>query len=78
MLLADALSICPSQASGEIKQDMRVNYIAFNKTWIAKLKGRPHLKHGVPAHSAGMATPKEAYSLDGQGVLGLQRPAHNR
>ena len=38
MLLADALSRCPSQASGEIKLDMRVNYIAFSKTWIAKLK----------------------------------------
>ena len=38
MVLADALSRCPSRASGEIKLDMRVNYIAFNKTWIAKLK----------------------------------------
>ena len=38
MLLADALSRCPSQASGEIKLSMRVNYIAFSKAWIAKLK----------------------------------------
>ena len=38
MLLTDALSRCPSLASGEIKLDMRVNYIAFSKTWIAKLK----------------------------------------
>ena len=38
MLLTDALSRCPSQGSGEIKLDMRVNYIAFSKTWIAKLK----------------------------------------
>ena len=38
MLLADALSRCPSRASGEIKLDMRVDYIAFIKTWIAKLK----------------------------------------
>ena len=38
MLLADALSRCPSQTSGEIKLDIRVNYIAFSKTWIAKLK----------------------------------------
>ena len=38
MLLANALSRCPSQASGEIKLDIRVNYIAFSKTWIAKLK----------------------------------------
>ena len=32
MLLADALSRCPSRASGEIKLDMRVDYIAFSKT----------------------------------------------
>ena len=38
MLLADALSRCPSRASWEIKLDMRVNYIAFSKAWIAKLK----------------------------------------
>ena len=38
MLLTDALSRCPSQASGEIKLDVRVNYIAFSKAWIAKLK----------------------------------------
>ena len=38
MLLTDALSRCPSRASGEIKLDMRVDYIAFSKTWIAKLK----------------------------------------
>ena len=38
MLLADALSRCPSWASGEIKLDMRVDYIAFSKAWIAKLK----------------------------------------
>ena len=38
MLLADALSRYPSRASGEIKLDMRVDYIAFSKTWIAKLK----------------------------------------
>ena len=38
MLLADALSRCPSRASGEIKLDMRVDYIAFSKARIAKLK----------------------------------------
>ena len=38
MLLADALSRCSSRASGEIKLDMRVDYIAFSKAWIAKLK----------------------------------------
>ena len=36
---------------------------------------RPHSWHGLPAHSAGVATSKEAYSQNGQGVLGLQRPA---
>ena len=36
MLLDDALSRFPSHASGEIKLDMRVNYIAFSKIWIAK------------------------------------------
>ena len=38
MLLADAMSRCPSHSSEEIKLDMRVDYIAFNKAWIAKLK----------------------------------------
>ena len=79
MLLPDALSRCPSPASGVIKLDMKVNYIAFSKAWIAKLKETmredPNLLHSVPADSAGVATPKEAYSTDGQGILGLQRPA---
>ena len=38
-------------------------------------QGRPHSWHGPPAHSARVATPKEAYCQNGQGVLGLQRPA---
>ena len=38
MLLADALSRCHSRGSKEIKLDMRVDYVAFNKAWIAKLK----------------------------------------
>ena len=38
MLLADALSRCPTRGSEEIKLDMRVDYVAFNKAWIAKLK----------------------------------------
>ena len=36
MQLADVLSHCP--ASQEIKLDMRVDYIAFTKPWIEKLK----------------------------------------
>ena len=35
--------------------------------------GRPHSKHSVPAHPAGMATPRKAHFPDGQGILGLQR-----
>ena len=61
---------------------MRVHYIAFSKIWIAKLKDTmredPILGHCLPAYSAGMATPKKAYSVDGQGILGLQRPALHR
>ena len=38
MQLADALSHCPARASQEIKLDMRVDYIAFMKPWIEKMK----------------------------------------
>ena len=38
MQLVDALSRCPARASQEIKLDMRVDYIAFTKPWIEKLK----------------------------------------
>ena len=38
MQLANALSRCPARASQEIKLDMRVDYIAFMKPWIEKLK----------------------------------------
>ena len=38
MQLADALSRCPARASEEIKLDMRVDFIAFMKPWIEKLK----------------------------------------
>ena len=38
MQLADALSRCLSRTSQEIKLDMRVDYIAFTKPWIEKLK----------------------------------------
>ena len=38
MQLANALSCCPARASQEIKLDMRVDYIAFTKPWIEKLK----------------------------------------
>ena len=32
------LSRCPARGSEEIKLDMHVDYVAFNKAWIAKLK----------------------------------------
>ena len=38
MQLADTLSRCPVRASQEIKLDMRVDYNAFTKPWIEKLK----------------------------------------
>ena len=38
MQLADALSRCPARASQEIKLDLCVDYIAFTKPWIEKLK----------------------------------------
>ena len=38
MQLADALSCCLVRVSQEIKLDMRVDYIAFTKPWIKKLK----------------------------------------
>ena len=82
MLLTDSLSRCPSRASGEIKLDMTVNYIAFSKAFSkAKLKETMRedpILGTVPAHPAGVATPKEAYSQNGQGILGLQRPAPYR
>ena len=38
MQLLDTLSCCLARASQEIKLDMRVDYIAFMKPWIEKLK----------------------------------------
>ena len=38
MQLANALSRCLARASTEIKLDMQVDYIAFTKPWIEKLK----------------------------------------
>ena len=38
MQLADALSHCLVRVSQEIKLDMQVDYIAFTKPWIEKLK----------------------------------------
>ena len=38
MQLADALSRCPARASPEIKLNMRVDYIAFSRSWIETIK----------------------------------------
>ena len=61
---------------------MRVNYIAFSKAWITKLKETmredPILGTLYQLTHQGWPHQKEAYSQDGQGVLGLQRPALNR
>ena len=38
MLLADRLSRCPARSNPEIKLDLRVDYIAFNRAWIETLK----------------------------------------
>ena len=65
MLLADALSRCPSRASGEIKLDMsRLHCLQqdLDSQTQGYHQGRPHSWHGLPAHSAGVATSKEAYS----------------
>ena len=56
MLLADALSRCPSRASGEIKLDMRVDYNCLQQDLDSQTQGyhqgRPHSWHGLPAHSS--------------------------
>ena len=82
MLLADALSRCPSRASGEIKLDMRVDYIAFSKTWIAKLKDTtredPILGTVYQLTQQGSPHQRRHTPQNGQGVLGLQRPALHR
>ena len=77
MLLADALSRCPARGSEEIKLDMCVDYVAFNKAWIAKLKEAtredPITGTVYQLTQQGWPTSTKAHSQDGQGVLGLQR-----
>ena len=38
MQLVDALSHCPARASPEIKLNMRVDYVAFSRSWIETIK----------------------------------------
>ena len=76
MQLADAISHCPVRASQEIKLDMRVDYIAFMKPWIEKLKDstqRPHLRNSVSTHTARLATSTKTCATFSTEILGLQR-----
>ena len=82
MQLANALSRCPARASQEIKLDMRVDYIAFTKPWIEKLKDStqrdPILATVVSADTTGLAASKKTRTTNGEKILGLQRQTINR
>ena len=77
MQLADALIRCPVRASQEIKLDMLVNYIAFTKPRIEKLKDskaeRPHPSDGVSTHTTRLAASKKTCTMFSEEILGLQR-----
>ena len=77
MQLANALSCCPARASPEINLDMRVDYIAFMKPWIEKLKDSiqrdPILGTSVSAHPAGLAASVKTCATFSEEILGLQR-----
>ena len=64
--LVDALSRCPARASPEIKLNMRVDYVAFSRSWIETIKEQmleePHTCHSVPVNPAGMAASKKAHT----------------
>ena len=77
MQLADALSRCPARASQEIKLDMRVDYIAFMKPWIEKLKDSMQ-RDGVSTHTTRLAASKKTRTTFGKKILGLQRRTINR
>ena len=77
MLLADALSqVPPHELLGEIKLDMRVDYIALQQDLDSQTQGyhqgRPHSwAWSYQLTQQGWVTPKEAYSVNGPGrVLG--------
>ena len=76
MLLADAMSRCPSHSPEEIILNMSQLHSlqqGLDCQTEGSHMGRPHSEHSVPAHPVGVATPKKAHSPDGQGILGLQR-----
>ena len=84
MQLADALSRCPARASPEIKLNMRVNYIAFTKPWIEKLKESTQRDpilgtvYQLSTHPAGLATSVKTHATFSEEILGLQRRTINR
>ena len=81
MQLADALSCCPARASQEIKLDMRVDYIAFTKPWIEKLKDstqRDPILATVYQLTTRLAASKKTRTTFGEKILGLQRRTINR
>ena len=75
--LADALSRCPARASQEIKLDMRVDYIAFTKQWIEKLKDSTP-SDSVSTHTTRLAASKKTHTMSGEKILELQRRTINR
>ena len=79
MQLVDALSRCLARASQEIKLDMRVDYIAFTKPWIEKLKDstqRDPILAMVYQHTR-LAASKKTHSTFSEEILGLQRQTIN-
>ena len=77
MQLADALSRCPARASQEIKLDMQVDYIAFTKPWIEKLKDSMQ-RDPILAHTTRLAASKKTCTMFSEEILGLQRQTINR
>ena len=76
MQLANALSRCPARASQEMKLDMRVDYIAFTKPWIEKLKDstqRDPILATVYQLTTRLAASKKTRTTFSEKILGLQR-----
>ena len=77
-----ALSHCPARASQEIKLDMRVDYIAFTKPWIEKLKDSmqrdPILATVYQLTQQGWLPKRRQRTTFSEKILGLQRQTINR
>ena len=77
MQLADALSRCPVRASQAIKLDIRVDYFAFTKPWIEKLKDStqrdPILATVYQLTATRLAASKKTHTTFSEEILGLQR-----